>query len=119
MYLYAQIQDLILQYTGKKILLPVFREQFVPMLLDTPRMDVETKTLANSVESLYSDLVAKEIDENQFQKQLNSMFPMAINGTQPECGFSNQTGSTFTSITGNRRTVYNDSYSTFQYAECV
>jgi hypothetical protein len=80
MYLYTQIQDIILQYTGGKITLKSFREQFVPFLLDTPRTDIETKTLAYSVESLYSDLVAGDFDEAMFVKQLNSLFPIAIIG---------------------------------------
>ncbi len=106
-----------MQYTGKLITLGSFREKFVPLLLDTPSSDIETKTLANSVESLYSDLVAGDFDERTFVNQLNSLFPIAIVGSQPDCGFSKSTGSTFASISDGG--LSKASSVPPQYAECV
>lgn len=102
-------------------MLAAFRDQFVPLYLSIGRStDLEAVTLADRIESLYADLLASEINAEQFKRKLSSLYPMVVVISDPESVFSNGTGSNFESITGNRRSVSNDSYTAApQYADCV
>jgi hypothetical protein len=121
MTLFDTIQELIISYTAGKLTLAAFREKFVPLYVAINRKsDIEAVTLADRVEGFYADLLADEITEEQFSRKLSSFYPMVVVLSDPEAALSNVTGSTFESITGNRRSMSNDSY-TFspQYAECT
>jgi hypothetical protein len=98
MYLLDQIQDLVVRYVGGEISLESFREQFVPLFLNTSRSDIQTSTLAGNVESLYADLLAGEIDEREFVSQLNSLSPVAFCMEQPQCGIVSMSGSESESV---------------------
>lgn len=93
MYLLDQIQDLVLRYTGGEISLESFREQFVPLFLNTSRSDIQTTALAGNVESLYADLLAGEIDEPEFVRRLNSLSTFVVCVETPQCGISSVSGS--------------------------
>lgn len=93
MYLLDQIQGLVLRYTAGELSLELFREQFVPLFLSTSRSDIQTFALAGSVESLYADLLAGEIDERQFVTRLNSLEPIAISVEAPQFGITFISGS--------------------------
>jgi hypothetical protein len=73
MTFYTQIRELLLQYIGDEIKLRQFREQFVLLYDDAIRSNEEAAELAKKIEVAYGELATREINEEQFVKNLRAI----------------------------------------------
>ena len=72
-----KIQQLVIKFIARQCTLREFRDQFVPLLVSINRKtDAEDVTLGDTIENLYTDFLAGELNEQALRQKLVQLTPI-------------------------------------------
>ncbi len=72
-----KIQQLAIKFIARQCTLREFRDQFVPLLVSVNRKtDAEAVTLGDTIENLYADFLAGELNEQGLRQKIVQLTPI-------------------------------------------